>query len=166
MIELKFNATEYQNEVAELRENKNRLNVALKYVSEITNNEVQLLDMELLNNWARASSGFANIELAMELNNNLVKYQFINDVISKIDLEKYTIDKNEYKVKKEVLSNLKELYTVYVSKDAEPYYKALKEATEILNTVPMFVVGNTIKFGRDKVVFESSNINNYCSKRF
>lgn len=166
MIELKFNATEYQNEVAELIENKNRLNVALKYVSEITNNEVQLLDMELLNNWARASSGFANIELAMELNNNLVKYQFINDVVSKIDLHKYTIDKNEYKVKKEVLSHLKELHTVYVSKDAEMHYRTLLKATELLNTVPMFIVGNTIKFGRDKVVFESSNINNYCSKRF
>lgn len=166
MIELKFNDRDYQIAVSNLREGKNKLNVALKYVSEISNNELQELDMELLNNWARASSGFANIELAMELNNNLVKYQFINDVISKIDLHKYTIDKNEYKVKKEVLSHLKELHTVYVSKDAEMHYRTLLKATELLNTVPMFIVGNTIKFGRDKVVFESSNINNYCSKRF
>lgn len=165
MIELKFNATEYQNEVAELRENKNRLNVALKYVSEITNNEVQLLDMELLNNWATASSGFTNINLAMELNNNLVKYQFIKDVCSKINQGNYIIQDNEFEVKKEVLSNLKELYTVYVSKDAEPYYKALKEATEILNNIPMYVIQNTINIGRDKVFLNLSNINNLCNKR-
>jgi len=75
------------------------------------------------------------------------------------------IQDNEFEVKKEVLSNLKELYTVYVSKDAEPYYKALKEATEILNNIPMYVIQNTINIGRDKVFLNLSNINNLCNKR-
>jgi hypothetical protein len=134
MIVLSFNQVGFEKAIEQKKESLNIYNKLL-ISFEIITAEKSILNLEQLDSFIQAKTGFANIQMSSQLLGIESEYNYIQQNANRYDLSEFVLnnDKVAIELKKEVVDALKEHFTTYLDKDKEKVFIKLQKALDLLN---------------------------------
>jgi len=131
-IEVYFNRDEYNMNIASLEQNIKKIILCLEAVEQIMGVK-ELKPIKEIEDYIISKSGFDNIEMSAKLLNIDTAYYFLTQNLQKINLDVIEWIEGVPSTKEEILLQVKEKNTTYLSNDLYNDYRVLEKATSILN---------------------------------
>lgn len=131
-IEVYFNRDEYNMNITSLEQNIKKIILCLEAVEQIMGVK-KLKPIKEIEDYIISKSGFDNIEMSAKLLNIDTAYYFLTQNLQKINLDVIEWIEGTPSTKEEILLQVKEKNTTYLSNDLYDDYKVLEKATSILN---------------------------------
>ena len=131
-IEVYFNRDEYNMNRTSLEQNIKKIILCLEAVEQIMGVK-ELKPIKEIEDYIISKSGFDNIEMSAKLLNIDTAYYFLTQNLPKINLDVIEWIEGTPSTKEEILLQVKEKNTTYLSNDLYDDYKVLEKATSILN---------------------------------
>jgi len=130
-IVLSFNESHFRGELSKLQKKADQLTHTLSLVKKITDSKVDVLDLQILNNYLNKSTGFKNPMMSADALACKSEYVQIIASIPSSELPKYIeLEADTYQVDS---NSLKESVTNYMNEDIVDEYNDLVKLVEKLN---------------------------------
>jgi len=155
-VVLNFNESNFRGELSKLQKKADQLTHTLSLVKKITDGKVNVLDLQILNNYLNKSTGFKNPMMSADALNVKSEYIQITNSIPSNELPKFIELKGDTYLVEE--DNLKESLTSYMDESYLKEYNTLLDLVSKLNKHSMHVLGS-ISMKGDSVTIDPLQYN-------
>ena len=155
-VVLNFNESHFRGELSKLQKKADQLTHTLSLVKKITDGKVNVLDLQILNNYLNKSTGFKNPMMSADALNVKSEYIQITNSIPSSELPKFIELKGDTYLVEE--DNLKESLTSYMDESYLKEYNTLLDLVSKLNKHSMHVLGS-ISMRGDSVTIDPLQYN-------